>query len=215
MRPTDDADTVLDVRAEPGILRDVTSQLVSLGFEPEGTSPQGHQHRWRKGAAVIDVLIPENLGERASSRTGAGGGTTIATPAAQQALDRTMAVAVSVGGRQGWVRRPSLLGSLVAKAAAYGVPLDRARTRHLTDLLVLATLVRPDDQVGQATKRDRRYLGNALGALVHHPELVAGVEGAADGLARVRLALGLTPAPTPLAGQSGTAPFAPRRRPRR
>lgn len=53
-RPTDDMDTVLDVRGEPGnpgVLMTFTSVLGRLGFEPTGTSPSGHQHRWVKADA--------------------------------------------------------------------------------------------------------------------------------------------------------------------
>lgn len=188
-RPTDDVDTLLDVRAEPHALHDVTDALQDLGFRPDGTSSNGHQHRWVLGDATVDVLIPDHLGPRATSRRGVGGGTTIATPGAQQALDRTWSVQVQVGSRIGTVRRPSLLGALVAKGAAYGVQLDRARRRHLIDFAVLATLVQPGDNLAQSTHRDRHHLGRALGALAAAPDVVASVEGAAVGLARVRLAL--------------------------
>lgn len=87
IRPTDDVDAVLDVRANPDALRSFTTALVELGFAPSGQSWQGHQHRWQRGAAQIDVLIARHLGDRAAGRRGATGGTTIATPGAQQALD--------------------------------------------------------------------------------------------------------------------------------
>jgi hypothetical protein len=45
-RPTDDGDVALDVRARPTILKDFTEALTSIGFEADGTSPEGHQHRW-------------------------------------------------------------------------------------------------------------------------------------------------------------------------
>ncbi|MCL2848797.1 MAG: hypothetical protein FWE61_01975, partial [Micrococcales bacterium] len=91
-RPTDDLDTVLDVRAQPSVLMTFTSVLGGLGFVPAGTSPNGHQHRWVRGGAQIDILIPRGVGERAARRKGAGGGTTLETPGAQQALDRTQDV---------------------------------------------------------------------------------------------------------------------------
>ncbi|MCC2333307.1 hypothetical protein [Cellulomonas wangsupingiae] len=123
-----------------------------------------------------------------------------------------------VDGHEGTVRRPSMLGALVYKAAAYGVVLDRARLRHLPDFVVLATLVRPDDELGSASKRDREHLSHALGELIRHPEQVAAVEGGDLGVERVRTALGLRPAraqsdKTP-AQLAASDPFAPRRRPR-
>src|SRR5665648_618094 len=67
-RPTDDVDAVLDVRAEPDALRSFTTALVELGFVAIGESWEGHQHRWQRGEAQIDVLIPRHLGERAAGR---------------------------------------------------------------------------------------------------------------------------------------------------
>lgn len=193
-RPTDDLDAVLDVRGEPGnpgVLMTFTTVLTQLGFVPSGTSPQGHQHRWVRDGAQIDVLIPGGVGERAARRTGAAGGTTLQTPAAQQALDRSEDVEVDVSGRVGTVRRPSLLGALVAKAAAHTVALDPARRRHLLDFLVLSTLIEPADHIGAAATRDRRYLTSMLGAISNDRRAVFEVDGGADGLVTLRLALGL------------------------
>lgn len=190
-RPTDDLDAVLDVRANPQALHDFTTVLARLGFRSAGTSPAGHQHRWVRGLASIDVLIPSGVGERASARRGVSGGTTLQTPAAQQALDRTGDVDVVVAGREGVVRRPNLLGALVAKAAAYHITSDTARSRHLVDFAVLTTLIVPSDHVGEATARDRRRLVSAVGALVAEKRTLVAVEGAVDGLAVLRRALGI------------------------
>lgn len=63
MRPSDDLNTVLDVRALPQALKHFISTLVDLGFDSAGQSPQGHEHHWCDGDAVVDVLIPRHLGE--------------------------------------------------------------------------------------------------------------------------------------------------------
>jgi hypothetical protein len=55
-RPTDDVDTVLDVRAEPHVLHGVTAALYGLGFRPAGVTWTGHQHRWELEDAAIDIL---------------------------------------------------------------------------------------------------------------------------------------------------------------
>ncbi|MCL2467026.1 MAG: hypothetical protein FWF02_03595 [Micrococcales bacterium] len=190
-RPTNDIDTVLDVRGEPGVLMTFTSILDGLGFVPAGTSPTGHQHRWARDHVQIDVLIPRGIGERAAQRTGARGGTTLETPGAQQALDRTQDVQVTIGERTGTVRRPSLLGALVAKAAAHTVTLDRGRRRHLTDFLVLCALIKRSDHIDSATKRDRTYLHTMLGSIGHDQRAVQAVDGADAGVYALRLALGL------------------------
>jgi len=208
VRPTDDVDTVLDVRAEPGVLHTFTSALADVGFVSAGESWQGHQHRWRRGEGAIDVLIPRHLGERAAGRRGASGGTTIETPGAQQALDRSEGVEISLDGRTGAVRRPSLLGALVVKAAAHSVVQDRARARHLLDFAVLATLLRPADRIDLAGRRDREHLHGALAALAADTRSRASVDGADEGLARLRLAL----APLPGGSSQTPSPFTRRGR---
>lgn len=87
------------------------------------------------------------------------------------------------------MRRPSLLGALVAKAAAHSVVLDRARLRHLVDFAVLTTLIRPSDGVQEAGRRDREHLGAMLAALDADRRGWAGIQGASDGVERLRLAL--------------------------
>lgn len=106
-RPTIDLDAVLDVRAHPAALQVFTGHLLELGFESAGQSPEGHQHRFVRGQAQIDVLIPRHLGERAESRLGATGSPTIPTPGGQQALSRTERIEVEIAGRAGAVLRPT------------------------------------------------------------------------------------------------------------
>ncbi|OUD88001.1 hypothetical protein BC477_08400 [Clavibacter michiganensis subsp. michiganensis] len=95
-RPTVDADTALDVRAHPRMLMTFTTALRDIGFEPDGTSFEGHQHRWVRGEALIDVLIPRFLGERADGRRGAGGGPRSPLPGRRaHSTDRPMSSSAS------------------------------------------------------------------------------------------------------------------------
>lgn len=75
VRPTKDADMALDIRAYPTMLHDFTALLVKLDFESAGESHEGHQHRRKRGDAIVDVLIPRFLGERADNSRGVTGGT--------------------------------------------------------------------------------------------------------------------------------------------
>jgi hypothetical protein len=189
-RPTDDADTVLDVRADPRFLEAFTATLTDLGFAFR-TSGEGLQHRWVKGDAQIDVLLPDGVGERSTSRQGAGGGPTLAAPGGTQALRRSDAVAVTVAGRQGQVRRPNLVGALVMKAAAHSVGTDVRR--HRLDFVVLATILAARDfREDPADKGDRRRLRAMLGAVRGDDSLMLGDPDAATALARLELAAGLT-----------------------
>ncbi len=155
-RPTDDGDAVLDVRAAPDIVRTFTAALVVEGFAPPATSATGLQHRWKRGEAIIDVLIPQSLGPRALIRT-VTGGRPIATPGAQNVLVRAERVEVTLpNDEQGAIWRPALQGALLAKAFAYTVPLDLARDRHLVDFAVLATLISVEDSVGTSLSGKER-----------------------------------------------------------
>jgi hypothetical protein len=168
-RPTNDADTVLDVRAHPTMLLQFTTVLRDCGFVADGQSFEGHQHRWVRGSAQIDVLIPRFLGERASSRRGVTGGTTLAAPGAQGAVDRARPVKVRVNGRDGIVSRPTLQGALLAKAAAVEIPGDD-HTRHLVDIATLGSLVSRRDRVAaDVTETERRRIRAALSLIERDP----------------------------------------------
>ena len=188
-RPTDDGDMVVDLRARPTILRDVTGALMRLGFAADGITAEGHQHRWIRGGAIIDVLLPEGIGERAGRATGIGGSTTLQAPGTTQALDRAQRVRIQQGDRIGSIQRPDLLGALVAKAAALSIPEGARGARHIVDFCNLAALVGRRDLAG-LTPKDRRRLRQMLSAAEAHPELIAEVDGAADGLRRIGLGIG-------------------------
>lgn len=182
-RPTDDADTALDVRARPEILLEFTRTLTEMGFRTAGSNMSGHQHRWIRGDAWIDILIADGLGERGARRRGVTGATTLASPGMQQALDRTEIVDVDLAGIRGRVRRPSLHGALVVKAAAYGVTADPFRNRHIPDLAVLAAMIRRSDNLAaQLTPRDREHLRVGLAGLTTQRELWVDIEGAERGV---------------------------------
>lgn len=187
-RPTNDIDTVVDIRASQTALVTFTGALKDMGFTPE-ISGDGLQHRWVRDYAQIDVLIPEGVGERAASRAGAGGAPTVRAPGTTQALTRTEPVAVIVEGRTGTVLRPNLIGALVGKAAARTeIASDRASTRHCTDFVVLASLVAARDfRETELTKKDRTRLRKMLTHCRKDGSAMA-VENAIEALSRLERA---------------------------
>lgn len=198
-RPTQDADAVLDVRARPRVLHDFTAVLSALGFESAGEAPpvlegtRGVQHRWLKGDAQIDVLIPRFLGERADNRVGVTGGRTIAAPGGQGALDRSETIDVEVSGRTGRVNRPTLQGALVAKASALLIGEGTRADRHLNDLAILASLVTRRDRVGERlTRTEVVRVRSALGLVLDRPplHLSVGVDAATVTVVREQFVIG-------------------------
>ncbi len=49
LRPTDDVDVVVDLRAEPAGLAQIYTSLSSAGFDQDDPSPDGTAHRYRRG----------------------------------------------------------------------------------------------------------------------------------------------------------------------
>ena len=191
-RATNDADTVIDVRADPTMLHTFTRALTDLGFRSAGVSADGLQHRWLRDAASLDVLLPEGIGERARARPGVTGSPTLPTQGGTQALARTEVVAVTVDGRQGHVLRPNLVGALVGKAAALGNTGDRDPRRHRRDFVILAGLVTAADFRNETlTAKDRLRLRRMLTAVDKDLELTLELSGAADALTRLRMAANL------------------------
>lgn len=184
-RATPDVDTVLDVRRNPQILMTVTSTLEAAGFRSLGVTMGGKQHRWEREEAIIDVLIPQLTG-RAATNKGAGGSPGLETPGAQYALNRSERVQVTVGSETGFVNRPTLIGAVVAKAAAYSVTVDIGRARHLGDLALLASMLTARDlrDIG-LVKGEKRYLCPAVEA-ARTSVYADQIDGAADGLTRLQ-----------------------------
>ncbi|MFT4470518.1 hypothetical protein ACMX2H_11495 [Arthrobacter sulfonylureivorans] len=196
VRATSDADAGLDLRMKPDILLAFTTLLTKLGFQSDGRSPSGHEHRWTRGQAKIDLLIPRFTGERAESRKGVTGGTTIAAPALQQALDRSETVKVNADGLIGTVNRVSFIGCLIGKAAALRIIDDPGRERHLTDALTLAGVMSRRDIRGvEFTPSEKAHLANLVGHLSHSSRVVDGHPSGQDGYSRLyALASGWNPA---------------------
>lgn len=72
IRPTDDIDVAVDLRAHPSGLSAMHDALSMAGLDQDVPAPSGTAHRYRRGGAVIDVLAPDNMGARAQLGLGAG-----------------------------------------------------------------------------------------------------------------------------------------------
>lgn len=169
-RPTEDIDTVLDVRAHPDAHPRFTGLLAGQGFKQVGETVSGRQHRWARGDAEIDVLIPRFLGERADRRRGAAGGPALPTPGGQLAINRSEPLDVVVDGRQGTISRPSLIGALIAKSSTVEITDDPARERHVWDFLTLLTLMGPRDfrAIGPLEALEKNRLRRMSASARHH-----------------------------------------------
>jgi hypothetical protein len=182
-RVSTDIDAAVDVRADRGALKRLVSVLGDLDFESTGVSPDGRAHRFARPVGssdeavvdvliddeqsdagdklIVDVLVPEGLGEKADIRT-VGAATAFPAAGVTQALARTEVVPVEVGRTACWVPRPNLLGALVAKATAADVD-NQDVERHHRDVVFLAGLI--DDPIAMRAdvgRKDRRRLNRLL-----------------------------------------------------
>ena len=155
-RTSTDADLLADVRLVAGIAEALASTLLDLGFRFVDSTPDGVGHRFRKGGASLDILVPEGLGARTAITT-VYPAHTVSVPGGTQALRRTEPVPVSAAGRVGTIPRPNLLGAILLKCRA--VEVDDIPDSQRLDLAVLLSLVDdPRAMAKELTGRERSWL---------------------------------------------------------
>lgn len=164
VRPTDDIDLVVDLRVTPSALDSIHTLLLQAGFEQQTPGAEGTAHRYLRDAATIDVLAPDHMGGRASLTLGAG--RTIEAPGTRQAFSRRSMVTVELGDTQGHVWRPTVVGALIGKAAAFTkIPSQdsKDREKHRQDCGSLAELLgAPDRQTADLTRNEKRLINSLL-----------------------------------------------------
>jgi len=170
-RATDDVDVVVNVRTMVRGTEWLSDWLLARGFEQDGVSADGIGHRFSRlaepgpGRVVFDVLAPEGLAARTPVFTKRPA-RTVQAPGTVQAFERSEVVDVAVAGtlrrgrREGRVRRPNLLGALVAKAAATGLAVRINPARDWQDAaLLLSLLPDPMATAAECGRKDRQRLG--------------------------------------------------------
>lgn len=160
-RPTDDGDIVVGVWTRRDALSATSEFLRSKDYTEEKTS-DGYGYRYTHGGrTAIDVLLPEGLERQDRYPTTVTGRRGLTAPGANQALARAERVPVSLTGRLGYIRRPTLLGAIVAKANAHQVD-SRDKSRHAEDLITLADIAAssnsPRAVLGAARPGDRKVV---------------------------------------------------------
>ena len=160
VRPTDDVDVVVDLRAEPAGLARIHASLSSASFSQDDPGPDGTAHRYRRGGATIDVLAPDNVGARAQLKLGSG--RTIEAPGTSQAFHRSGVVSVEIDGATAQIRRPDVVGAVLGKAAAVvkiSSQSAASRAKHLRDVDSLVRLLGvADREDAELTRSERRML---------------------------------------------------------
>jgi hypothetical protein len=170
VRPTDDVDIVVNVRVKPGGTEWLARWLQERAFDLEGMNTNEIGHRFVRdavggpGRTIVDVLAPEGLRAQTNTYT-VRPLRTVEAPGTTQAFQRSEVVEVTVSGmtgrdeRSGLIRRPNLLGALIAKAAATRIPVRENQERDWQDAaLLLATMPDPIGAAEACTRKDRQRL---------------------------------------------------------
>ena len=176
IRATDDVDVAVDIRTDQQAIRRLCAWLGSRRFELEGTSADGIGHRYLSsayqgpGKVVVDILAPDNVGERADLTTSPPA-RTVSAPGTRAALDSARPVEVALGDRTGHVLCPTLLTAILAKAAATTIPVRENRDRDWVDAAFLLSLVPDPFAAAAALSSGQRRGLRALKALLdeNHP----------------------------------------------
>ena len=150
---TRDIDVLVQARPQ-GALPAMHTTLEAEGFQLVGPDLDGHAHRYERAGLIIDVLAPDGM--RPPPELGAGL-KAVGVPGGSQALSRSEAVAVRVGGRSFQLRRPTLLGAILIKARSLMVHADPETQRE--DLLRLLSLIDdPREMSAELRKSERKWL---------------------------------------------------------
>lgn len=191
-RTTTDIDAGLGFRESPAVGVGATRVLADMGFAPGQPAPDGPAVRWVRGNENIEVLIPWGAGRDHADVNGAR---LLESHGIQQALERTEHVLLTLpDGSQGLIPRPTLLGAVVAKAAALSNVGDSRIHQHLSDLLeLLAMLVDDDVEPRELRARDLHHIAVATSHLQRNSVRYLGADDprshrAVAGLALIRAA---------------------------
>jgi hypothetical protein len=177
-RATRDVDALMDVRALTGATKEAARRLESTGFAAELTN-DGLSYRFARGADIVDVLAPENLGHRADLTTSPPG-TTLETVGGTQALQRRRDVTINVLGDVFSLPVPTLTGALVIKARAASSSPNAKHLRDLARLLVIVPNI--EEMRAQLTAKERGFLRAHQQLLDPANDAWRGVQGATDGV---------------------------------
>jgi hypothetical protein len=196
-RTTDDGDVVLGVWTRRDALKTTSRFLQVRGFQEVETHDR-FGYRYARGDTMMDLLLPEGLERQRKQPITATGRPGLAIEGGNQALLRAQRLPVRIGARVGYVRRPSILGALLVKAAALSTD-NRTLDRHREDLALLGQVAL---MTGfrlldiEATPHDRKRLRSALDGMPRdHPvwRHIAEPPATFDGLTRLARARPDTP----------------------
>jgi hypothetical protein len=178
IRPSRDADILVNARAVADGTARMSVALLELGYELEDVSPEGIGHRFVREGVSIDVLGPDGVGERADLQT-VQGARTVRVPGGTQALRRKEDVEIRTRTQAGIVPVPNLLGAILVKVRA--IEIDDQPEAQRRDVAFLLSLVEdPDAFASEVSQAERKWLRRHLYFSDPVDANYRGIEQAAD-----------------------------------
>lgn len=179
IRPSKDADILVNVRAVSHGVAAVSQALVRDGYQLIETSVGGQGHSFARGEVRFDVLAPDGLGSRAQLVT-IHNFRTVTVPGGTQALHRSAPVEVRTRSVTGTVPLPNLLGAILIKVRAIDVD-DEPRAQRSDVAFLLSLVENPDELAKQCSATERGWLRTNPYFGDPHNACWNGIVGAEDG----------------------------------
>lgn len=143
VRPTSDADFLLDILTFDRIATQMRSYLTTLGYRLQEDSMTGYASRFETGSGnQVDLLVTDYLyGKRKRENARLDGKRLCGMPAGGQAIRRSQRIGIRYDGEKLPITIPDLLGAIMLKSAAWQVDRTVRRDRHLMDAAMLLSLI--------------------------------------------------------------------------
>ena len=183
-------DAVVDPRSMSTATTIAADRLIAAGFTPYPTDA-ATVYRFIRGDDIVDVLAPDNLGERASLIT-VPPAETIGAPGGNAALRRRRVAIVDAGFGRFDVPLPNLVGAIIIKARAAAMAIVD-RDKHERDLARLLTLVTdPESAWRELSPKERGHLRTELALADPRHTAWARVPGTLDGVLALEIMAAVT-----------------------
>ena len=146
-----------EASAADGAAEEASRRLMAANFVPE--REEDLVYRFVRGNDIVDVLAPDNLGERAKLTT-VPPDSTMEALGSRQALSRARVLTIDTGDGQFDLPVPSLVGAIVIKTRVVGnVQNPKTRVKHERDLARLLALVEdPVAMRAEMSRNEHAYL---------------------------------------------------------
>ena len=160
IRPTTDADFLINVLSYEHSVMRVRNDLITLGFAIRQGSLSQYTTRMVRGNQTVDLLVDNHLSPRQQRRAFLGTSRMLGMPGSRKALQRHMQVALAFNNESAIIEVPDLLGALLMKIASWREAPQGNIDRHLVDAATLASLIDAPEQellrLNNASDSDRK-----------------------------------------------------------